>query len=79
MKKIWNAASAVDAKAFVDKTGNGVFDDHTHFLKKGIKVVDLIHSPFPEYWHTLEDTPDKCSPESLEQVGKVLVELLYSE
>ena len=54
-------------------------DDHIHFLRKGIKVVDLISSPFPDYWHTLSDTPDKCSPESLKQVGNVLVELLYSE
>lgn len=79
VEKIWNAAKKVNAKAFVDKIGEGVMDDHIHFLNRGIKVVDLIHSPFPDYWHTSEDKIDKCSPKSLKQVGDVLIELLYSE
>ena len=38
----------------------------------GIPAVDIIQVPFPSYWHTLEDTPDKCSAESLEIVGEVI-------
>lgn len=79
INKIWSAAEKVNSTAFVNEIGGAVMDDHIHFLRKGIKVVDLISSPFPDYWHTLGDTPDKCSPESLKQVGNVLVELLYSE
>ena len=29
------------------------------------------------YWHTLEDTPDKCEPESLGAVGSLLLSLIY--
>ena len=54
-------------------------DDHIPFLQRYIPVADLIQTPFPKYWHTLEDTPDKCSAESLKQVGDVLVETIYSE
>jgi len=79
IKLIWDAADKINSPVFIDKTGEGIMDDHVHFLKRGIKVVDLIQQPFPDYWHTLEDTPDKCSHESLKQVGEVLVELLYSE
>ena len=41
-------------------------------MNAGIPSVDIIQVPFPSYWHTLEDTPDKCTAESLETVGEVL-------
>jgi len=56
-----------------------VMDDHVAFIKRGIRVINLIHNPFPSYWHTLEDTPDKCSAQSLQQVGEVLIEVIYNE
>ena len=77
--KVWTAAARVGATAFVDERGQAVMDDHIPFLKRGIRVIDLIQTPFPHYWHTVEDTPDKCSAESLQQVGDVLVEVIYSE
>jgi hypothetical protein len=76
MNKIWRAAREVGATAFVDEPGEAIIDDHIPFLQKGIAVVDLIDFDYP-YWHTTADTPDKCSPESLQQVGDVLVKLLY--
>ncbi len=54
-------------------------DDHIVFLQNHIPVIDLIHQPFVDYWHTTEDIPDKCSAESLQQVGNVLTELIYNE
>ncbi len=77
--KIWEAADRVGASAFVDEQGQVVVDDHIAFLKRGIPVVDLIHTPFPSYWHTVADTPEQCSVGSLQQVGNVLVEVIYSE
>jgi glutaminyl-peptide cyclotransferase len=47
-------------------------------LRAGISAVDIIDFDYP-YWHTIEDTPDKCSPESLATVGKLLVSLIYDE
>ncbi len=67
---------------FLDTPGSSILDDHRPFLAAGIPAVDLIHTPFPWTWHTLQDTPDNCSPESLEAVGRVveyfLVELTAS-
>ena len=70
---IWSIADHLGyGSTFVDTAGGSVFDDHRPFLDAGIPAVDIIQVPFPSYWHTLEDTPDKCSAESLETVGRVL-------
>jgi len=29
------------------------------------------------YWHTLQDTPENCSVESLEAVGSVITHFIY--
>ena len=46
-------------------------DDHTPFIEAGIRAVDIIDFDYP-YWHTLADTPDKVSAESLSAVGQTL-------
>lgn len=79
VEKVWDAAARVGAEAFVDAPGGAVEDDHVPFLRAGIPVVDLIQTPFPDTWHTTADTPDRVSAESLQQVGEVLVEVLWSE
>ncbi len=48
-----------------------ILDDHTPFLKKGIKAVDIIDMDYP-YWHTLQDDLSKISVESLQIVGSVI-------
>jgi glutaminyl-peptide cyclotransferase len=55
-----------------------MLDDHTPFLQAGIPAVLLIDFDYP-YWHTVEDTVDKVSPESLEAVGKTLLHWLMSD
>mgnify|MGYP000532858344 CR=1 FL=1 len=60
----------------------GVLDDHVHAHELGIPSIDLMDTVYGEpkfgtfgtYWHTMEDTPDKVSAESLGHVGR-LVEL----
>jgi glutaminyl-peptide cyclotransferase len=70
---IWQTAESMgDQNVFVDSSGWSVIDDHSPFLDAGIPAVDLIQTPFPWYWHTLEDTPDKCSAASLQVVGQVV-------
>ncbi len=78
VEKVWAAARGVGAKAFVEERGSAVEDDHLPFLERGIPVIDLIDLNYP-FWHTLQDTPDKCSPESLRQLGDVLAEVIYRE
>lgn len=72
---VWSKAKEVGATSFADSLKHIVYDDHVPFLEKGIPVIAIIDFDYP-YWHTLSDTPDKCSPASLSEVGKVLVALL---
>ena len=48
-----------------------MLDDHTPFLRRGIRAVDLIDFDYP-YWHTTQDTLDKVTAESLNIVGDTL-------
>ncbi len=58
----------------------GVLDDHVHPHRLGIPSIDLMDTrygdskfmTFGSYWHTMEDTPDKVSAESLEAVGQIV-------
>jgi hypothetical protein len=75
--RVWDAARRVGSTAFVDRSGTAVYDDHVPLIRAGVPAVLIIDFSY-RYWHTLEDTPDKCSPESLEQVGRVLASLVYA-
>ncbi len=77
--RVWAAAERVGATAFLNEQGGPVVDDHVVFLQNGIPVIDLIHYPFPSTWHTLADLPTACSAESLQQIGDVLVEVIYGD
>ena len=76
VERVWQAADRVRAHAFQKKATETVLDDHVPFLMRGINVINLIDFDYP-HWHTQEDTPDKCCAESLQQVGNVLVEVVY--
>jgi hypothetical protein len=73
---VWGAAQKLKIDCFKDSTKYSVYDDHIPLLEEGIPCIDLIDFDYP-YWHTTQDTPDKCSPESLQKIGEVLVEILY--
>ena len=79
VERVWEAADRVGASAFLDEAGGPVVDDHVAFLQRGIPVINLIHYPFPPTWHTMADVPSACSAESLQQIGDVLVEVVYSD
>jgi glutaminyl-peptide cyclotransferase len=69
---IWAVAKELgyDNK-FIPEYKYSMIDDHTPFLQAGIPAVDLIDFDYP-YWHTVQDTPDKVSAESLQTVGETL-------
>ncbi|MDG0968343.1 MAG: M28 family peptidase [Porticoccaceae bacterium] len=78
IKEIWSIAEAQNATGFYKQQGTYIQDDHLPFLNAGIPVIDLIHYPFPDYWHTSRDTIENCDAESLEQVGNVLSAFVYN-
>lgn len=73
---IWGKAQKLELSAFYPEVRHSVWDDHMPLILAGIPTVDIIDFDYP-YWHTLQDTPDKCSPQSLETVGKLLISILY--
>jgi Zn-dependent M28 family amino/carboxypeptidase len=54
-------------------------DDHVPFIDAGIPSVDIIdlnYGPNNSFHHTLSDTLDKVSPESMEKAGKLVLAVL---
>jgi len=76
VERIWKRAKKLKLDVFEDEIGSSIFDDHVVLNRAGIRTVDIIDFDY-EYWHTVEDTPDKCSPESLYYIGTLLVSLIY--
>jgi len=73
---VWSAAADLGYSAnFVDDSLE-MEDDHLPFVKLGVPALDLIDFDYPP-WHTDDDTMDKLSPQSLEIVGKVVVEAIH--
>ena len=71
-EELWKIAARLGyTKEFIPQYKWPIDDDHTPFLQRGIRAVDLIDFDYP-YWHTTQDTTDKVSGESLGRVGKVL-------
>ena len=69
---LWGTAGALGyGDVFVPEFRFSMLDDHTPFLERGIPAVDIIDFDYP-YWHTVEDTLDKVSAQSLERVGRTL-------
>lgn len=56
---------------FPNEYGPEILDDHLSMNEAGIPTMDLIDFDYRP-WHTLGDTPDKCSPESLGKIGRML-------
>ncbi len=61
-----------------------ITDDHLPLIAKGIRMYDFIdfrYTSWPgegiSYWHTTEDTEDKCSKTSLEAIGRTIENMVY--
>jgi len=77
-EKLWDIAAELGYDEFVPEVGYSLVDDHLPFVNEGIPSVDIIDFRYP-FWHTVQDTCDKVSAESLERVGRVIQEFLRGE
>ena len=75
---VFSKAAALGLGAFVSVPGRAILDDHIPFLLNGVACVDLIDLEYRQ-WHTLQDDLSACSVKSLQQVGDLMVALLYQE
>lgn len=72
--RLWRSGAEIAPLSF----GSGrrpVWDDHTALMEIGIPATLLIDFDYP-WWHQTGDTLDKCSPESLEITGRVVLAAL---
>jgi len=70
--EIWQIAEQLGfGDQFIPEYAYSILDDHTPFLEKGIKAIDIIDMDYP-YWHTRQDDISRVSIESLQIVGTVI-------
>ncbi len=70
--QIWGLADELGySSIFINSVKFSILDDHLPFIEKGIPAIDIIDFDYP-YWHTVQDTADKVSAQSLEVIGRVL-------
>jgi len=73
--RVFGAAAKLGIKEFIDAPGHEIMDDHLELQRIGWKAIDLIDFDYAP-WHTLDDTPEQCSGESLKKVADVLLAVL---
>jgi hypothetical protein len=80
-KEIWGIAADLHIREFHAEIKHEIRDDHLPLIQiSKIPTIDLIDFDFPTpadknaYWHTQKDVPENCSAESLDKVGRVLLE-----
>jgi len=80
VNEVWGIAKDMGhASMFLDETSQPVADDHMILNQEyGLPTINIIHYPFPDYWHTSDDDMDNISTETLQAVGDVLLELIYN-
>jgi Zn-dependent M28 family amino/carboxypeptidase len=72
-QEIWRTAARLGyEEQFIMFPRHRLIDDHLPFIQAGIQAVDIIDFDYP-YWHTVSDTIDKVSADSLKVVGDVLL------
>ncbi len=82
VSRVWQKAADLGyAKYFIARGGQEVIDDHVPLIAKGLRVIDVIDIDYGPsapngYHHTLQDTIDKISAQSLQVVGDVALALL---
>jgi len=59
-----------------------ILDDHVPFMLAGLPAIDVIDFDYGsapglnDYWHTMEDTMDKLSVESMQTVGNTILQMV---
>ena len=74
---IYHASDKLGYASHFFRTEGTVEDDHLPFAKAGIPVADVIDLEYGYdnvFHHTVEDTMDKLSPQSLKIVGDTVLE-----
>jgi len=78
VRKFWEIGVKTAPQAFeMTRMPYTIEDDHTNLQAAAIPSFIVIDFDYEPYYNTLQDTPDKCSTQSLEAVGRTLLQYLY--
>jgi glutaminyl-peptide cyclotransferase len=78
VRKFWDIGMTIAPGAFEKQpVPYAIEDDHTAFQLAGIPSFVVIDFEYEPFYNTTQDTPDKCSVQSLEAVGRTLLKYLY--
>jgi glutaminyl-peptide cyclotransferase len=83
-REVWEIAKGLGIKEFTPRVVHAVRDDHLPMNEIAkIPTIDIIDFDYPTsstrvrgYWHTMADTPDKCSGDSITKVLAAVLEWL---
>ena len=75
LDKLYSAAKKLGIKSMKEEINYTIYDDHYPFHRIGIPSTVLIDFDYP-YWHTLADTLDKCSVESMYSIFSLVVKTI---
>lgn len=80
VRSLWQIAREQQVPQFIARVHHRVLDDHLPLNEiAGIPTCLIIDFDYPapdspiSYWHTRHDTPDKCSADSLNAVGRIVL------
>lgn len=87
VNRVWQKAAELGySKYFISQAGYDVIDDHVPFLERGMRVIDVVDLDYgppsvtgnvsPNYHHTLGDTMEHISKQSLQIVGDVALAII---
>jgi len=79
VERVWRAAEDLGLQRMFSPLSEGsIIDDHVPLLEKGIRAIDVIgFENYREWHHTMQDTVDKVSPETLGEIGRLALALLH--
>jgi hypothetical protein len=77
VERVWAAAESLHlGNVFRSGSWGPITDDHVPLLEAGIRAIDVIDIDYPPH-HTMQDTIDKVSAQSLGNAGRVALALLH--
>ena len=89
LNKVWRTARGMGYdNEFTNELGDPINDDHIYMMHyAGIPTIDIIHlvgeddrtSCFFPYWHTINDNLQHIDKNTLQIVGNVVTNVIYSE
>ncbi|MDD3161802.1 MAG: M28 family peptidase [Bacteroidales bacterium] len=85
VNQVWDKASKSGYSSYFLPSEGGVITDDHLYVNQGAKIpsIDIIdYDParkngFPDTWHTLDDTMNHISKETLKAVGQTLTNILF--